>query len=104
MGKHPPFKGVSRVKIDCSGQPAPHALDADRLESLGGATLHPIGRVAVLFRYNAHSLIPSEVEGSRPDYRHAHEPIWTKVPEPDFKPGQGLNSIVSLSPRGLSTI
>lgn len=36
-----------------------------------------------------------EVEASRPDFESDLKPHFTKVPEPDFKPGQGLNSLVS---------
>jgi hypothetical protein len=39
----------------------------------------------------------AEVEASRPDFDYDVKPGFTKVPEPDFKPGQGLNSLVSPS-------
>ena len=35
-----------------------------------------------------------EVEASRPAFESDLKPHFTKVPEPDFKPGQGLNSLV----------
>jgi len=35
-----------------------------------------------------------EVEASRPDFESDLKPHFTKVPEPGFKPGQGLNSLV----------
>jgi len=35
-----------------------------------------------------------EVEASRPDFDYDFKPGFSKVPEPDFKPGQGLNSLV----------
>ncbi|WVQ85625.1 hypothetical protein IAT38_007791 [Cryptococcus sp. DSM 104549] len=34
-----------------------------------------------------------EVEASRPDFDRTVEPEFTKVPFPDFKPGQGLNDL-----------
>jgi hypothetical protein len=37
-----------------------------------------------------------EVEASRPDFDYDVKPGFTKVPEPDFKPGQGLNKLVCL--------
>ena len=41
-----------------------------------------------------------EVEASRPDFDYDVKPGFTKVPEPDFKPGQGLNKLVSPSVGG----
>ncbi|WWC60556.1 uncharacterized protein I303_103130 [Kwoniella dejecticola CBS 10117] len=34
-----------------------------------------------------------DVEAERPDFETSYEPHFTKVAEPDFKPGQGLNSL-----------
>jgi hypothetical protein len=35
-----------------------------------------------------------EVEASRPDFDYDFKPGFSKVPDPDFKPGQGLNKLV----------
>jgi hypothetical protein len=37
-----------------------------------------------------------EVEASRPDFDYDVKPGFTKVPEPGFQPGQGLNKLVCL--------
>lgn len=36
----------------------------------------------------------AEVEASRPDFDRTYEATTTKVPQPDFKPGGGLNKLV----------
>lgn len=35
-----------------------------------------------------------DVESSRADFDKSYEPNTTKVPEPNFVPGQGLNNLV----------
>ena len=37
----------------------------------------------------------AEVEASRPDFDDGYKPHYTKTPQPDWKPGGGLNTLVS---------
>lgn len=55
----------------------------------------PFKGISTLLTLPAERADQPEVEASRADFDPNAEIVWTKVPQPDFKAGGGLNNLVS---------